>query len=102
MGISLLPPCDFEASCTLVQQAEATIPDTPDDGEQPRVSELHGYPISCEMLSCATFLTHSLQYFFKIWKRYTCVHRICIMSIYIITLVGHGRRSCESVCCRPG
>ena len=43
----------IDRGCTLVQQAQATIPDTADDGEQPRVSELHGHPISCEMLSCA-------------------------------------------------
>ena len=43
----------IDRGCTLVQQAWATIPDTPDNGEQPRVSELHGDPISCEMLSCA-------------------------------------------------
>ena len=41
----------IDRGCTLVQQAQATIPDTPDNGEQPRVSELHGHPISCEMLS---------------------------------------------------
>ena len=43
----------IDRGCTLVQQAQATIPDTPDNGKQPRVSELHGHPISCEMLSCA-------------------------------------------------
>ena len=43
----------IDRGCTLVQQAQATIPDTLDNGEQPRVSELHGHPISCEMLSCA-------------------------------------------------
>ena len=42
----------IDRGCTLVQQAQATIPDTPDNGEQPRVSELHGHSISCEMLSC--------------------------------------------------
>ena len=42
----------IDRGCTLVQQAQATISDTPDNGEQPRVSELHGHPISCEMLSC--------------------------------------------------
>ena len=39
----------IDRGCTLVQQAQAIIPDTPDNGEQPRVSELHGHPISCEM-----------------------------------------------------
>ncbi|KAL5499343.1 hypothetical protein EMCRGX_G010739 [Ephydatia muelleri] len=43
----------IDRGCTLVQQAQAIIPDTPDNGKQPRVSELHGHPISCEMLSCA-------------------------------------------------
>ena len=43
----------IDRGCTLVQHAQATIPDTPDNGKQPRVSELHGHPISCEMLSCA-------------------------------------------------